>query len=44
MVPTGKVLWTLDLINYITLRTSNIEWGEVVLYADNKKILNKYAK
>ena len=44
MILGRKVLETLDLIKYITEQTKYIEDSKVIIYIDNKKILNEHSK
>ena len=44
MVSASEAIGTLDLVKYIILRISYVERGKVVIYVDNKKILNEYTK
>ena len=44
MVAGGEAIGTLDLINYIVKRAKNIENGEIIVYMDNKLVINNIKK
>ena len=44
MISSGEAIETLDLIQYIIARSTNIESDEVVVFIDNKTILKEMYK
>jgi len=44
IVPVGEAIGVLDVIKYVVKRTRNITGGELVVYSDNKTIINNINK